>query len=159
MMEEDRIVIRIGEEGYAVIAGRRLNDAPLSKVEADRLAAAEGAPAVPESAYAPAPAESAPPGRVYGPDGQYWDLPPPNSPAQAKPGWLTKQQMDAVNNKPLAAAALQLHPWGAAGGKEGFAINGIDPNAPRPRGYLRANGKWQPLVEPGDEPQSEGELK
>jgi hypothetical protein len=36
--KEDRIIIRVGEGKYNVIAGRKLNDAPLTRAEADRLA-------------------------------------------------------------------------------------------------------------------------
>ena len=32
---------------------------------------------------------------IRGPNGEVWQEPPPNSPVQAKPGWMTRQQMTA----------------------------------------------------------------
>ena len=48
---------------------------------------------------------------IRGPNGEVWQEPLPNSPARARPGWLTKMQMDAVNAKPIPAAALAVEPW------------------------------------------------
>jgi hypothetical protein len=77
---------------------------------------------------APPPAPSEPPapaGRVYGPDGQFWDPPASNSPVVAKPGWLTKLQMAAANAAPPPADVFR-QPCGAErkGGNAGFRFGG-----------------------------------
>jgi hypothetical protein len=62
-MIEDRFVVCIGEGKFAVIAGRRLNDKPLSRVEADRLAkspVSAAPPSAPEPASPPEPPPTQP---------------------------------------------------------------------------------------------------
>jgi hypothetical protein len=61
---------------------------------------------------------------VRGPNGEVWEPPPPNSPVQMKPGWLTRQQMDAVNAQPIPRAAFAVEPWQHRGGGAGFSCNG-----------------------------------
>jgi hypothetical protein len=50
-MSEERFVIQLAEGKFAVIAGRKLNDEPLSRAAADRLA--KGSPVKPLGAKAP----------------------------------------------------------------------------------------------------------
>jgi hypothetical protein len=47
------------------------------------------------------------PRKWTGPNGEVWEPPPPNSPVQMKPGWLTKMQMDVANAKPVPASLLK----------------------------------------------------
>jgi len=63
-MSEEHFIISIGKDKFAVIAGHKLNDTPLTKAEADRLARASTAPPTstpPKPQRKPAPAvQSAP---------------------------------------------------------------------------------------------------
>jgi hypothetical protein len=70
----------------------------------------------------PVPAEAP---KWTGPNGEVWEPPPPNSPPVAKPGWLTKLQMDAVNAKPIPAAAFEVERWQRRGGGAGLSVNGV----------------------------------
>jgi hypothetical protein len=105
------------------------------------LAALRGTPQAPAQLALPAPdaidppsdanvtplrAEPTKPGgpkTYHGPNGETWMEPGPNEPPQAKPGWLTTQQRDAVNNRPLP---MDLRPRAcdAAGGSAGFRVGG-----------------------------------
>jgi hypothetical protein len=71
----------------------------------------------------PKPAPTGPP-KWTGPNGEVWEPPPPNSPVQMKPGWLTKMQMDVANAKPVPASLLKSEPRDNAGGSAGFRWNG-----------------------------------
>ena len=61
---------------------------------------------------------------VRGPNGEVWQEPPPNSPVQAKPGWLLKLQMDAANRAPIPAEST-------SDGAETPVIAGISGVIPR----------------------------
>jgi hypothetical protein len=61
---------------------------------------------------------------IRGPNGEVWQEPPPNSPVQAKPGWLTRLQMDHVNAQPIPRACFEVEPWQGRGGGAGFSCNG-----------------------------------
>jgi hypothetical protein len=69
--------------------------------------------------------------------------PVPNAPVVARPGWQTKEQMDAANARAAAALASaaphKTNPWDAAGGRSAFTVNGqSEPWC----GFLRADGSW-----------------
>ena len=70
---------------------------------------------------------------IRGPNGEVWQEPPPNLPPVAKPGWLTKQQMDAVNAKPIPRAAFAVEPWQHRGGGAGLSVDGVLLSGRRPR--------------------------
>jgi hypothetical protein len=70
---------------------------------------------------------------VRGPNGEVWQEPRPNSPVQAKPGWLTKMQMDAVNAKPIPRAAFAVEPWQHRGGGAGLSVDGVLWSGRKPR--------------------------
>jgi hypothetical protein len=59
----------------------------------------------------------------HGPNGETWQEPPPNSPVQAKPGWLTKMQADEVNRRSASPDLFKTSSWDNAGGASGFDWN------------------------------------
>jgi hypothetical protein len=70
---------------------------------------------------------------IRGPSGEVWVPPPANSPPVAKPGWLTKMQMDIVNAQPIPRAAFTVEPWQHRGGGAGLSVNGVLLSGRRPR--------------------------
>jgi hypothetical protein len=80
----------------------------------------------------PAPTEPPKP-KWTGPNGETWTEPGPNEPARARPGWLTKLQMDAVNAKPIPRAAFAFEPWQHRGGGAGLSVDGVLLSGRRPR--------------------------
>jgi hypothetical protein len=63
-MIEERIIIRAGADTFDVVVGHRLNDRPLTRAEADRLAhvpAEAAAPPAPEPAKVPVRAKASAP--------------------------------------------------------------------------------------------------
>jgi hypothetical protein len=70
---------------------------------------------------------------IRGPNGETWQEPPPNSPVQMKPGWLTKMQMDVANAKPIPRGCFAVERGLAHGWSAGFACNGILWSGTRPR--------------------------
>jgi hypothetical protein len=71
--------------------------------------------------------------RIVGPDGQIWEPPLPNSSALAKPGWLTKMQMDRVNAKPIPRAVFAIERWQHRGGSAGFSCDSFPLAGRKPR--------------------------
>jgi hypothetical protein len=70
--------------------------------------------------------------RIVGPNGEVWEPPPPNSPVQMKPGWLTRMQMDAVNTAPIPRGCFAVERGLGRGGSASFACNGILWSGTRP---------------------------
>jgi hypothetical protein len=96
----------------------------------------------PESSQVPSPrpAASAVPAPAEPPN------PVPNAPVVARPGWQTKEQMDAANARAAAALASaaphKTNAWDSAGGPSGFTVNG----ASEPwRFFSRADGSIQEI--------------
>jgi hypothetical protein len=99
-MSEDRFIVGIGEGKFNVIVGHQLNDRPLSRTEADRLAHGPVKPAATDLGRGPNGPESGP------------NVPPKQAPKQPQPA--------------PAAPAVDLRPTraDAAGGSCGFRIKG-----------------------------------
>jgi hypothetical protein len=72
----------------------------------------------------PSPPAEPPKSKVWtGPNGETWEEPRPNSPVQAKPGWLTKLQADEVNRRSAPPDLFKTSSWDNAGGRSGFDWN------------------------------------
>jgi hypothetical protein len=97
------------------------------------------------AAAAAPPLESIENGRKVwrGPNGETWTEPGLNEPVVARPGWLTKLLAARVNAQ-TPVVDLRTSPADKRGGNAAFKINGADPSVPC-RGYLRADGTWQPF--------------
>jgi hypothetical protein len=147
----ERIIVRTAA-GFDVVAGRRLNDKPLDRAAADRLA--KGSPATAARASAtmaakakhvshlkepddPAPPPSPPVAEVHGPH-----LPPNTRiqfgrlvgiPPTPKSGAETKAMADRANAKPVPASLFEGHGWDRAGGSSGFSWNGNLVSGRKPR--------------------------
>jgi hypothetical protein len=101
-----RFVVGSGDaDKFDVLEGCRLNDKPLARTEAYRLARSRALSAAAAAAAVPAP------------------KPKPVLP-QACSGEESKRRMEAANAKPFDLGLLASDPWNSRGGSSGFSWNG-----------------------------------
>jgi hypothetical protein len=136
--KRERIVVRTAQ-GYDVLEGRRLNDEPLDRAAADRLA--QRGVRVPHSyvrnegetvSAAPSTGAKAPPPSKRKPPA------PPEPPlsreeAMDRAAAKANAEMDAANARPIPAAAFEVDPWLGVGGSAGFSVNGNLWSGKKPR--------------------------
>jgi hypothetical protein len=132
--KRERIVVRTAQ-GYDVLEGCRLNDEPLTRAAADRLA------------HEPVSAtknQNAPKGAIRNPAGEPTAKASKKPPAAPEPALSREEamnraaaktfaEMDAANARPIPAAAYEVDPWLGVGGSAGFSCDGNLWSGKKPR--------------------------